>query len=666
MNLKRFMIFCFLYKERTMKKQFRNTKTGTALIIVMITFVATFGFTTASLMISNSALQNVNYNGAKMKSQYIANSGLEKAIGELKTRSVKAQGNWDLVDSITNLDSSFFNETFQSEGISLGQFNITITILDATDSLERTYLVESQGAVARGKNPEFAKTKVSATVRLHYDKSEGFQFSYFMNHFGWMASNSNWVFNGNMGSAGIFDWFNSPLSVNGTPQFKSFNDETGSLENPVFHTPKNDSSVNNLMEGGTISGFDIQSGGNITGQPYNEYPHQPMPKMPVINEEYFSRAREEAYSQENYIKVGDTFVSDGVYGDKQMPSNQDWQNTLLANGYQGQYEVSSGNLYLEGTDANPIEIKGSVVVEGNLIIKGKVKGQGAISAKGNIYIAGDIEYVNPLTDPSQATTQSSIENWISDNENKDALGLYAKGTIGAGGYDTYINSGSVESWLDHPSNESAEKKNGFDGMPNTNDEGEDGADSNIFNVERYTAEDSLLGRIPAGSLVGDVVPGTGEDFDGDGKNDSRIDQDDFRPRGGDDMEDKNTNYENVNLSLWGNAPISSEETLTETNRATPLNPENISSSEHNLGNLSTNSIRRLDVVLFTNKAFTSYLTGNGALIWNGALISRLEAAIVGGQWVFNFDRRLMGGGGNLGFEIPVVWQEIEISNYNTK
>ena len=44
-------------------------------------------------------------------------------------------------------------------------------------------------------------------------------------------------------------------------------------------------------------------------------------------------------------------------------------------------------------------------------------------------------------------------------------------------------------------------------------------DDGIWSVELYTAEDLTLGLIPPGFNVGDPIPGSGEDIDGDSQYD---------------------------------------------------------------------------------------------------------------------------------------------------
>ena len=54
----------------------------------------------------------------------------------------------------------------------------------------------------------------------------------------------------------------------------------------------------------------------------------------------------------------------------------------------------SANLFLIGSQANPLLLDGDVFIDGDLVISGYTKGQGAIYTSGNIYILGSLEYLD--------------------------------------------------------------------------------------------------------------------------------------------------------------------------------------------------------------------------------------------------------------------------------
>ena len=101
--------------------------------------------------------------------------------------------------------------------------------------------------------------------------------------------------------------------------------------------------------------------------------------------------------------------------------------------------ADKGVLILEGTQTNPIEVNGPVVVASDVIIKGYVKGQGTIYSGRNVHIVGNIQYMNP---PSWSGKRAN-----SNNSSKDMLGLMAKGNIVMGDYTDSSWLSSIRTYL---------------------------------------------------------------------------------------------------------------------------------------------------------------------------------------------------------------------------
>lgn len=85
-----------------------------------------------------------------------------------------------------------------------------------------------------------------------------------------------------------------------------------------------------------------------------------------------------------------------VYG---VPDGQSYASTTLpAASNDAQQALATGayngNVILVGTDANPIQLNGDVVVNGDLVMRGKVKGWGQVFVRGNTYLVGDVTYAD--------------------------------------------------------------------------------------------------------------------------------------------------------------------------------------------------------------------------------------------------------------------------------
>ena len=101
--------------------------------------------------------------------------------------------------------------------------------------------------------------------------------------------------------------------------------------------------------------------------------------------------------------------------------------------------ADKGAILLVGTQQNPIEIRGPVVIDSDVVIKGYVKGQGTIYSGRNIHIVGNIQYVNPPQWVNKAETPG--------NASKDLIGLMAKGNIVLGDCTSSAWHNSVDTYL---------------------------------------------------------------------------------------------------------------------------------------------------------------------------------------------------------------------------
>ncbi|MFQ5453488.1 MAG: hypothetical protein ACE5D6_04805, partial [Candidatus Zixiibacteriota bacterium] len=114
------------------------------------------------------------------------------------------------------------------------------------------------------------------------------------------------------------------------------------------------------------------------------------------------------------LSAGDTYTSSSLPGSGNMGS--------VSQSY-------DGNLILVGTDANPININGSVAINGDVIIQGKVQGTGQIFARGNVYITGDLTY-------NDGDSAGNRTFGVSSGGNRNALSVAAGKNILVGDYLT--------------------------------------------------------------------------------------------------------------------------------------------------------------------------------------------------------------------------------------
>jgi hypothetical protein len=400
--------------------------------------------------------------------------------------------------------------------------------------------------------------------------------------------------------------------MNGSPRY-----ERVEGTNLIGYMDDNEDGVTDGSDGGIYAGWSIVGSSSVQGMgglAANQHDYQDAVSMPNLTD--FTYYEERAKNEAARLRIDGVLDCTGVYGDDPGENR---------------------HLYLHGTAANPIVIDGPVVVRGSLIISGVVTGQGSLYVAGNIYVADDITYKNPLTtDRPASNDEATTEQWLQDNQNADSLGLYAREHVVLGDYTDSNWQSSVSSWVNNATNESKEDA-GLDGIPNTR-AGRDGvsgtADDDVlegdgvFSIETYSQLHADLGLIPP-ELVGQPIPGTGEDIDGDGQYDPRTSMSEF------DLPSP------LNSGLWGG---------------------NLAPGTTNYNEVATNQIARVDGALYTNHTLAGRIENSGAEIrFNGCVISRNEAIVFNAsQLIFNHDARLLGGGKAFGFHVPLTWAPIKV------
>ena len=306
-------------------------------------------------------------------------------------------------------------------------------------------------AVRQNPGGTVSSSTIAETVRFAQQRSKVFNNAYFVNNYGWFQG-SGCTANGDVRANGDM-YLDSSCKINGNV-YASRNDElhvdgdvtgTGKMDSYSTYKSTTYGAANaarplakNKTTGETVAGgYDAPD--TVSATMPQERIKERMERsveMPYIGDvssaasEYRAWAQElhDADSSMSTIKQGGQTIAT-VYYDGTGPSGQATVTDSHGN------EVAAadyGVLVLEGTQANPIEISGPVIVPNDVIIKGYVKGQGTIYSGRNIHIVGNIQYVNPPTWANKASN--------ADNSTKDMLGLMAKGNIVLGDY-------TQSSWL---------------------------------------------------------------------------------------------------------------------------------------------------------------------------------------------------------------------------
>ncbi|MDA1263956.1 MAG: hypothetical protein O2816_02620 [Planctomycetota bacterium] len=593
----------------------------------LVVFTGLVGLVYATTLVSNIDVRESRQVIDAVRAEQLAEAGRERAM-HLLGKAVQRRDFLNPIEGVEGLfggeDSiqPFLGEPLMDGDAQVGAYSVRMTLDEATDTavtitVESTgYLPDAPQNLPPGRRPTAWRAS-STTVRLSLGPSDVFNYAYFINNWGWFYGNTI-VCNGNARSNGQFDAAGYRPTVNGQPIYDGLKWNGGAAKLQGYHDDNGDG-LEDGEDGGIYSGWDIVDAHKIRGNGGEERnQHEFLDQIPMPNLTDLTSYEEHALDQGASLSSGG-FKFTGVYGDS--PNEK-------------------GNLYLHGTKAKPIVIDGNVVVRGDVIISGYVKGQGAIYADGNVYCPNSIQYVKGPNKPRpNHDFQAQTQAWITSNKNNDFLGLFASENVVVGDHTHGLWQKYVKGWMGSSLNKSEEDA-GEDGIPNTR-AGRDGVygtadddlleDDGIFTVQVYDLTDEELGLIPPGKKVGDVIPGSGEDIDGDGLHDDTTDY--AQDMAFDDP---------LDTAHWGgNMPVGGIAKYSD---------------------IATLYANHFDATFYTNHSFAWLVLGSKDAVVNGAIISRNESIIYGTpEIIINYDCRLLGGGtGMLGNLLPTTMQATEV------
>jgi hypothetical protein len=592
------------------------------LVVIMSLLALIYAASTMSVVDMKDSRRSVD----DVRTKYLAEAGVESSMQFMQ----QAITNYGFANPLTGLKNMlaggntitpFVGVPVMNGAAKVGAYTVSlkqtaVTTNSITVEIDATgYLPDAPTALPAGQHPR-SWHSIQSTVQYSLAPSHVFDFAYFINNWGWFYGDSIHC-NGNARSNGQFDAAGYSPTVTGQPLYDSVS-YNGTATLTGYHDDNGDGQQDG-NDGGVFSGWSIVNAQNLQGNggnAANQHAFQPQVPMPNLSD--LSAYETNAKQQNGSISIGGVQVTNAVYGDE--PG-----------------ELS--NLYLVGTAANPITLHGPVVARGNVIISGYVTGQGSIYSGGNVYVPDSVKYVNPPSSPRPNNNkQNATEHWLTNNWNKDFLGLFAKENIVIGDFTHWLWQYYVGSWMADPLNTSAEDA-GLDGIPNTR-AGKDGimgtADDDVlegdgmFTIQHYTASDAALGLIPAGKNVGDPIPGTGEDIDGDG------------------VYDPQTTLANV----LNTTP------LDTTHWGGNMPPTGIA----NYSDIATLYANHMDAVFYTNHTFCWTVLGGEDAQVNGAVVSRNEDIIYGTPSIqFNQDCRLLGGASGMAAGmLPQTVQPVQV------
>ena len=335
--------------------------------------------------------------------------------------SVVSLGNGTYTVDIYDADGNVDPAKFSVDTGTIGRRDVTLTVVGAVNGSTRT---------------------LRAVVRYELAPSPVFDYSYFVNNFGWFFGGGI-TSNGDIRSNGDFAFSGNP-EVNGdiyasvNPGLGAAGDITGSNKNDTVSQYRSQASdrarpsdptadpEDTNGNGALDAGEDVNGNGILDDFDYpdgydgqsDRFPQQELLEMPYLGD--LQTYKDLAAAKNGTVSQGGSTLVDNVL---------------------------TGNVVLIGTAANPIVINGPVVVTGDVLIKGVVTGQGTIYAGRNTHILSEITYlytndwIKPDTDPDATDTF---------NADRDFLGLATKGNVVIGDYTRTDWQTNITGYIEPP------------------------------------------------------------------------------------------------------------------------------------------------------------------------------------------------------------------------
>ena len=310
-----------------------STESGSAKLTMVMSIAVTVGaFMMTTMTITSSKVFQARQQSYEARSKALASAGVEAAVTWVKRAQSLAtlQAPFHGFDGLSTTDWTQIHddEVVLVNGQEVGHFDVWIrqAQTSGTNPLARDLEIRSEGYYHHGKKATARGAVDRAVIRVNLRPSEVFDYSYFINNWGWLYVN-DLTANGNVRANGQFDFGGYRPIINSSPRYQSI----------VRRPDGTHDLIGQVDAGGVFSGWDIANAQNVRGHggnAANQYAFQEQLPMPNLTDLgiYESLARQEASS----ITVSHGLASPITY-----------QNVI------GDDPGEPRNLYLEGTLFEP-------------------------------------------------------------------------------------------------------------------------------------------------------------------------------------------------------------------------------------------------------------------------------------------------------------------------
>lgn len=462
-------------------------KRGTALlavfaILTMLSMAAASYVNSATQTIRNAKRQTLD-----VQATHLCEAGTQAVLRNL-WRPFKIDQNFQQIDDLcSGASEGNVKVAVSGEMAGVGRYSAGVIGIYSPngDTYARIIKIRSVGYFDRNKNGVMDANEprkiVDVSSRFELSRSKVFDYTYFINNYGWMDGfgQNDLIINGDMRANGNMEFLNGSPTVNGaiyaanndklsppatglintapvkwtnnTYQLNQNNVNTPSRDrwrqpyDPAVHGAKGSSQYEQWRDfvfdtDGSIQSNRIAGAAMVDSTGSRAWQRTSSGSAPTYTTLDTSPSQEVVMPDLSdltyYQNLSTTYVDQkATFGDGSANPEYNnpayievWDQTL--NGGAGAYKrittngTITGSAVLIGTDAKPIKVHGPVTISQDAVIKGTIQGQGTIYTGRNVHIIGSIKYKNPPN--FRGTDMQTIDN---ANEKKDMLALAARQSI---------------------------------------------------------------------------------------------------------------------------------------------------------------------------------------------------------------------------------------------
>jgi hypothetical protein len=448
-----------------MKKIRKSRKEGFAMVASLGVFALIAVAASAYLNSATQTIRLARNHEADVRLTSAAEAGVQDLLLSL-WKPFKVEQNFEDLDAALAGSSSENPGAVHSGDVSSGsRYAAGVIGYTEVDSYNRLVTIRSVSWEDANHNGLLDENETRKILQVNQvfslERSPVFDYTYFVNNYGWMQGFADWMLrvNGDMRANGDFDFTGGTPTINGSVYASANNKLVPPAPGYVNITPvqQSNSAYNGVNDPRRRQGYDPakhgvkgsaefekwrdfiydQQGDVVTGRlagsvigdsrghrRYNGQTLDPTPAKEIVMPDLDDISK--------YIDLSTSYVDDRPTFDNGQPNPDYGQGAYVKvwDAAQNKYVrvdtngVVPGSAILIGSSSRPILIHGPVTFHNDVVIKGYVQGQGTLYAGRNVHVVGSIRYKNPPD--FRGSNPQEVDN---NNSAKDMLALAARGSI---------------------------------------------------------------------------------------------------------------------------------------------------------------------------------------------------------------------------------------------